>query len=919
VEDTRRRAARTELASMEVDQGALEEAIQAFGGWRLLSFDRDPRSGTPTIEVAHEALMREWGRFRRWIDSGREQVRLHRRLASAAREWEEAGREPSYLLRGSNLAQFGSLAGESTIALTELERGFVEASQEANELELARERRQNRRLRTLLAGAVALLVLAVVAGAIALASRSHAQHEATVALGRQLGAEAVSEPRIDIAMLLATEAVKLDDSRDTRGTLLSTLLRSPAATSAFASRITDRPQKIALSPDGQTLGVAENSNITRFYNTKSRRERMALPDNFSHRAPAFSPDGRLVLVFRMRQTDPRDPTAFDVRDGRTLRHIRWLRANKTWATEATSYLEPILISQDDRHAYLAWSLVDQQTGTHDGQTYVDTWDLRSGAHRTVKIDGARGMFDARLSRGRLILATDNRLVTLAAKTLVPISSQPIHPPVNSALADGSLSPDGRTLALGTGTGAVSFIDLHTGGVKQGSGKTGVPVQGIAYSPNGKVVLATDEAGHVTVWNPRTPSLVDTFTGHEDRVLGITFSADGNTAYTCSLDGAIFGWDLSGKHRFGHSFALRVANAADLNSAPTPPLAVSSDSKEFAVRLGALQVGIYSVSTLKRVTAFTVPVKPAPPGQPLSAIGALAWSPRSPLVAVAASDGTLELWDVAHKPRLVRELRGSPKAQWPLFASQIVFSPDGSRILEGGFAASDVFSQTDDGVAAMWRVSDGKRLWRAVRSNQSVDSVAISEDGRTAAFERLLPNHTADVQIVDAATGAASQTVHPLGDAVALGFAADGRLESGTVEGIVQSWDVGTGNELGRPLLADPAPVSSLAFQPHTNLFATGGGSGGFVKLWDAQSLTQLGSALPGSPGRWANAEFTPDGTHLVTLYDDGRGAVWPVTIGAWTQRACSVAHRNFSLEEWRRFLGNRSYSRVCPQFPAPKG
>src|SRR5436853_153814 len=81
----------------------------------------------------------------------REEGRLHLRLAAAAREWEEAGREPSYLLRGSNLAQFEVLAGESTIALTELEREFVEASTASNELELARQRRQNRRLKTLLA------------------------------------------------------------------------------------------------------------------------------------------------------------------------------------------------------------------------------------------------------------------------------------------------------------------------------------------------------------------------------------------------------------------------------------------------------------------------------------------------------------------------------------------------------------------------------------------------------------------------------------------------------------------------------------------------------------------------------------------------------------------------------------------------
>ncbi len=257
---------------MEVDQDALEEAIQEFGAWRLLSFDRDPRSGTPTIEVAHEALMREWGRFRRWIDSGREEVRLHRRLATAAREWEDAGREPSYLLRGSNLVQFELLAGESAIALTELEREFVEASTAANELELARQRRQNRRLRTLLAGAVGLLVLAVVAGALALVSRSNAQHEAKVALGRQLGAEAVSQPRIDLAMLLARESLNLDRSTQTEGTLLATLLRAPTVIGTFTMPIEDRPQDVKVSPDGRTIAAITNNGVMRLYSTRKHQQ-----------------------------------------------------------------------------------------------------------------------------------------------------------------------------------------------------------------------------------------------------------------------------------------------------------------------------------------------------------------------------------------------------------------------------------------------------------------------------------------------------------------------------------------------------------------------------------------------------------------------------------------------------------------------
>src|SRR5581483_4981767 len=211
-EDTRRRVDRTELGALEVDQDALEEALDVFGSSRLLSFDRDPRTGTGTVEVAHEALLREWGRLRRWIDTARDQLRLHRRLATGAREWAEADREPSFLLRGSQLAQYDALADESRIALTEDEREFVTASREAARDELRRQQRANRRLKALLAAAGVLLVVAVVAGIVALEQRSSAQHQATVALARELGARAVVEPRLDRAMLLATEGVNLQNS-----------------------------------------------------------------------------------------------------------------------------------------------------------------------------------------------------------------------------------------------------------------------------------------------------------------------------------------------------------------------------------------------------------------------------------------------------------------------------------------------------------------------------------------------------------------------------------------------------------------------------------------------------------------------------------------------------------------------------------
>jgi hypothetical protein len=117
-EDTRRRVDRGELGSIEVDRRAMAEAIDAFGSSRLLSFDRDPRTGKPTIEVAHEALLREWERLRRWIDAAREDVRKHRRLLTAASEWADSDRDGSFLLRGGHLAQFESWSQESGLALT---------------------------------------------------------------------------------------------------------------------------------------------------------------------------------------------------------------------------------------------------------------------------------------------------------------------------------------------------------------------------------------------------------------------------------------------------------------------------------------------------------------------------------------------------------------------------------------------------------------------------------------------------------------------------------------------------------------------------------------------------------------------------------------------------------------------------------
>ena len=99
-DDTRRRVRRTDLEALGVDALTLESVIDAFGSFRLLTFDHDPVTRGPTVEVAHEALIREWPRLRGWLDEDREALLVHHQLMEAAGDWEQQQRVDDFLYRG---------------------------------------------------------------------------------------------------------------------------------------------------------------------------------------------------------------------------------------------------------------------------------------------------------------------------------------------------------------------------------------------------------------------------------------------------------------------------------------------------------------------------------------------------------------------------------------------------------------------------------------------------------------------------------------------------------------------------------------------------------------------------------------------------------------------------------------------------
>jgi DNA-binding SARP family transcriptional activator/WD40 repeat protein len=177
-DDTRRRVRRTELEGLGVDLRTLGSVIDAFGSFRLLSFDHDPITRGPTVEVAHEALIRAWPRCRQWVDERRDDLRSERRLESVVTEWVLGDHDPNFLISGVRLERYEQWIGSSPVRLTADEREFIEAS---HTHEQRRQKTATKRRRRLLAGVSTLAVIALAAAALAIVQRNRADDAARAA------------------------------------------------------------------------------------------------------------------------------------------------------------------------------------------------------------------------------------------------------------------------------------------------------------------------------------------------------------------------------------------------------------------------------------------------------------------------------------------------------------------------------------------------------------------------------------------------------------------------------------------------------------------------------------------------------------------------------------------------------------------
>jgi len=141
-EDTRSRAA------MPADP-TQRKIVEQFAGprTRLLVTGRD-RAARPTVEVAHEALIRTWPRLRGWIDANRDKLQARAAVLQAKAEWEQQGRREDLLLpAGFQLDRARSLLrnpGDMTVDDIQEFIALSSARQEAEQEEIRRTELRNK-------------------------------------------------------------------------------------------------------------------------------------------------------------------------------------------------------------------------------------------------------------------------------------------------------------------------------------------------------------------------------------------------------------------------------------------------------------------------------------------------------------------------------------------------------------------------------------------------------------------------------------------------------------------------------------------------------------------------------------------------------------------------------------------------------
>lgn len=892
-EDTSRRVSRDELVA-HGDGTPPDAVLQQLAAARLVTIDAD------TVQVAHEAIIREWPRLQGWLDDDREGRRVHRHLTHAASDWEALGHEPGELYRGPRLAAASEWLAQAGNRddLNALEAAFLQASsaregaeQAAREEQASARERSNHRLRALLVAVGVALVLALATGATAVVQRNRANDEATSARAASLDATVgrlvaqsktlQSENRY-LGALLAVEANHFRDDPQTRGALLSALL--------------DDPQRVLTIPTPTSDAVAPLSDGSALVLTQGRVERWDLaadkrlgtfPGPFATAltvAPSGTvavgrADGSMVLVDpsgKARDVEIHAAADMGPGPGRTIGRV-----------ETGGFgLGPgdLAFSPDGRFLAAAFGIVGDPAPVK-GEDSVRVWDTATGEELPARYGGNSGPVTAvAFSRDGRVLITggDDAAIVLHDASTGAMLGAPRG--MGGLVMSVSSDPSRNRIAVGALSQGEAVLDLDTheitslGSASEADG---------AWSADGaRLVVGGD--GVVQVYDAKTFHRIGAPIVAQTGLASPRFDSRGRILVG-GRSGPATLWDLEGQ-----SVLVRP-----LPGAPTYvfPMAggrfiAAPDRKD--------SVTLYDARTLRPL----LPVLSPGPGPSLHFPFPTAFAASyydGDQIAVINRAGTMQRYDVASRRPI-----GAP-FQLGFPAVYAVYSRDMRTIAVGGYQGE--IALVDLGSHRVRRLESHLTTYVDGLAFTPLGDLVASAVGQAVVFRHLerrspvvddLSRFTHLAHFTQASSGPAGMDISPDGRTMAIG--------SG---GSVAFVDLATEALIGAPVHVDANPISWIAFSRDGKTIVTSDPSN-TARLLDVATRQVVGPILDLGPV--TGPVFSSDSKTLGTSTPRG-GALLSVDPVVWRREACRLAGRNLTDEEWARYLPDEGpRQRTCPQY-----
>ncbi|MEH2237387.1 nSTAND1 domain-containing NTPase, partial [Nostoc sp.] len=556
-EDTRRIAIKAEL---EEQSWSL---VKQLADARLVVTSRNLAS-QETVEVVHEALIRNWGELREWMNTNRVFRAWQERLRAEMYQWEQTQRDEGALLRGATLTEAQEKLEQRREELSKGEQEFIETSVALRD----REEKQRQRRRQLgvsgLAGGLVLALglsgLASIGWWNAEISQINAFAQSSDGFLRLDGRKAVQSSVKAAVKMQGKFWVDTDTRTQVELALLNTVhnVAAPNTLGGHANEVS----AVSFSPDGKMLASGSDDNTVKLWDTSTDKVIKTLTGHTnSVCSVSFSPDGKMLAS----GSDDNTVKLWDTSTGKVIKTLTG-HTNSVCSISFSPDGKMLASGSDDNTVKLWYPSTGKVIKTLTGYTRsvlsvsfspdgkmlasgsddntVKLWDTTTDKVIRTLTGHTNGVWGVSFSRDSKMLASgsaDNTVKLWDTSTGKVIRTLTGH---TNLVRSVSFSPDGKMLASASLDKTVKLWDTSTGKeIRTLTGHTN-SVRGVSFSPDGKMLASGSDDNTVKLWDTSTGKEIKTLTGHTSKVYGVSFSPDSKMLASASLDKTVKLWDTS---------------------------------------------------------------------------------------------------------------------------------------------------------------------------------------------------------------------------------------------------------------------------------------------------------------------------------------------------------------------------------------